>query len=302
MSVAWIHSLSEWNSQGVLSILGPTGSGKTGAALSWVRAQFPAHTKQVLLVSVDSVAIFRGLDIGSAKPLGPDRHDFDWAGIDILSPSESSSVTFFVAVVSPQIQKALGDKRPVILVGGSHFYERALVEGSRPGAASDAQFLHSLADISNANLHQHLCALDVRFMNSVHLNDRYRLERFTDLTKRQGLSYEDLFEGPAAGPSLALSHSVFRVALGMNPDLDLLRKLLLNRIDSMLEQGWISEIETLLSSGLNAQSPGLQSLGYAEWLSHLQGALPFDEAREAVLIRHLQLAKKQRTWIRGLSR
>lgn len=297
----WIENIDAWNGNGVLSIVGPTGSGKTAAALHWVNSRHPRDRACPLLVSVDAVALYRHLDIGSAKPLGAERDGYDWVGLDLYEPTERVSAADFAERVRPKIQAALAVGRPVILVGGSHFYEQALVAGMSPGAPTNEAWTASLRELPGSVLKARLVALDPRWQARVHENDRYRLLRFLDLSERQGLSYDILFHRPKEG-ALEAPHA--RLALGLEEDLDVFSTRLGRRIDAMFAAGWGSEVHALLNAGVPVDAPGLQAVGYRElvaargqWSS--EGA-PSASLREQVLLSHLQLAKKQRSWVRGL--
>lgn len=311
--IEFLDSVSAWRGVGVLSILGPTGSGKTKAALEWVDRHFPKEqngtrsapdVKKPLLVSVDAVAIFRGLDIGSAKPLGLEREGYDWAGIDLFSPNQKVSLGDFVDQVFPKIVQALKDSRPVLLVGGSHFYEQALIEGQAPGAASDPVFLQSLEALTNEELAKRLYTIDSRFEDLAHRNDRYRLTRYLDLAERQKLSFDVLTKQRLGGlKNRSDSEGTFpicRVALGLETSREENERRLLLRIHQMLTDGWVAEVRNLLHSGLSKDAPSLQSVGYREVLQFIDGEIEEKDLPSRILTSHLQLVKKQKTWIRGL--
>lgn len=292
----WLSTISDWSGQGILSILGPTGSGKTRLALNWVQENFPQDKKRVLLVSVDSVAMYQQLDIGSAKPLGPDRSDFDWVGLDLFPPSQSINVQEFLSQVRPSIVKALAAGRPVICVGGSHFYERALIDGQAPGVASNSDFQKTLQEISTPELAQRLFTADARFAEKIHANDRYRLSRFLDLVLHQKISFDELYRRDAH----AWEQPLHRIACGMETSKEEHSEQLRRRISQMLEMGWVAEVQTILAMA-SPQYPALGSVGYQEVWDYFSGKIKdLVELKNLILTRHLQLAKKQRTWIRGL--
>jgi tRNA dimethylallyltransferase len=296
----WLDRIEDWDGDGLLSVVGPTGSGKTSASLRWATARAAAKP---LLVSVDAVALYRGLDIGSAKPRGAERVGHDWIGLDLFEPAERVSAAVFVEKVRPAIRQALASGRPVLLVGGSHFYEQALVEGMSPGEPTDMEWASALAEAPGVALKARLVALDPRWSAKVHENDRYRLVRFLDLAERQGLAYDELFHAPKQD---ALRAPLARFALGLELGLEEMKSRLSSRIRAMFAEGWGGEVRSLLRAGLRPASPGLLSIGYKEVAEAIsegrwdgQGAPP-EPLQEAVLASHMRLARSQKTWVRSL--
>ncbi|HVJ63976.1 MAG TPA: tRNA (adenosine(37)-N6)-dimethylallyltransferase MiaA [Bdellovibrionota bacterium] len=277
----------------IMSIVGPTGSGKTRTALQLADELGRDRT---LLVSVDSVALYRELDVGSAKPLGDEREGYEWTGLDWLELSDVATSSKFVERVLPIIEAALHNKKHVILVGGSHFYERSLAIGRMPGEASDPIYQSMLSDQSNETLHARLLGFDKRFGEKILLPDRYRITRYLDLVERQGLGYEDLLSPHDRRPW----RTVYTFATHANEDLALRTAQLKLRVESMFKRGWVEEISALLERGADPLSPGLQTIGYRDVSLYVRGVLSFEETFERVLISHRQLAKVQRTWVRGL--
>jgi tRNA dimethylallyltransferase len=191
-------------------------------------------------------------------------------------------------------------KRPIILVGGSHFYEKMLVEGSAPGEASDPEFMKSLEKLSNEFLHQQLKDKDFRWAERVHLNDRYRLTRFTDLVFRQNLCWEDLFEQKKDGGGIFQKiQKVNTLILGLEKK-DHDQERILKRIHQMLEAGWIEEVQSLIEE-FSLSAPALRSVGYREIVDYLvHKKVSLKDLAQWIATSHRQLAKKQRTWLRGL--
>lgn len=279
----------------IYSIVGPTGTGKTKLALDLATRLGPQN---VLLVSVDSVAFYKKLDIGSAKPLGPEREGFCWEGLDYLDISEQATSSNFVELVMPKIQEAFSKGRYVLVVGGSHFYERALLMGRMPGEPSGADFQDKLSSFSNEQLHKKLLEFDQRFKLKIHVSDRYRITRYLDLVERQGLSFEQLMTSKDQRPW----DMVYTYPILGELDLELRTKVLKNRTIQMIKAGWIEEVQELLKSGASPEDPGLKTVGYREVVGYLTNKLfsSVDELTEAIVLSHRQLAKVQRTWVRGL--
>jgi tRNA dimethylallyltransferase len=277
--------------------MGPTGSGKTSSLIQRLRSK--PSDPQPLLVSIDAVAVYRGLDIGSAKVMGEERSGFDWVGLDFKNPDQICTVREFLDAVEGPIGDALETGRAVVLVGGSGFYENALVEGLAPGAASDADYQKSLEALANEALHQRLVSFDKRWGEFLHVNDRYRLTRYLDLVERQGFNWKDLRESKRRSPRLQkLWAQTDCVALGLDWPRETYMERLKTRIDEMWRLGWVEEVKNVRKV-YGAQAVALQTIGYKEMLEHLEG-LPEAATKEKILYAHIQYVKRQKTWIRSL--
>jgi tRNA dimethylallyltransferase len=275
------------DSDPIVSIVGPTGSGKTARALELYR---PGDC----LVSLDSVAVYRGLDIGSAKP---NRSSHLWLGLDIWDPQhDRGTVADFCRHVLPDIEDALANQRRVIMVGGSHFYESALVDGLGIGRASDPVFQKSLEPLSDRDLWVRLNQRDPDWALHLNINDRYRLTRALDLSEHQGLSFQD---SQTRRFGLANSRDVVTEVIGLEShrEDDVVR--LKTRLDEMVRAGWVDELRNLLASGLRPDSHALMSVGYRQMTSFVLGHTSWPVTYDEILTSHLQLVKKQKTWLRS---
>jgi tRNA dimethylallyltransferase len=301
----WIEKISDWNSDLIVSVLGPTGSGKTACVLNEIEKRFAGNLKHSLVVSVDSVSVFKELNIGSSKPEPFEQDRFSWAGLNLFSCAFKPSVKDFYNQTFPEIIKARQENRPVILVGGSHFYEQALVEGFKPGEKSDPFFQNTLSQLPTEKILKDLCLVDPRWEKALNVNDRYRVTRFADLVLRQGISYDELKENDQQNKGGLKDLKINRIqtlVLGLQDINDFYQDRLRQRIRKMIESGWIDEVRSLLESGIQKSAPGLQSVGYREVVEFVEQAnqLHVDKLAEKILVSHRQLSKKQRTWLRGL--
>lgn len=288
----FLDRIEDWSQTRPLSIVGATGSGKTSTLLTYLRKQ----KLSPLLVSLDSVAAYKELDIGSSKPLGKDFSDFNWCGLSFVSPLESMNALRMKEEIVPTIMRAQQEKNPIVFVGGTHFYERFILEGAAPGGASDESFLRDLQARGKDNVYEELRQCDSRWAEFLHVNDEYRIFRYGDLVLRQGLDYDTL----RAGSETPLFPEIETLVL--NSEKETLEPKLKIRIQEMIDLGWIEETRALLSKYGN-KAPALSTIGYAEIVAYLQsGERTQDKAQliESVLIRHRQLAKQQRTWLRKL--
>ncbi|MEZ4815107.1 MAG: tRNA (adenosine(37)-N6)-dimethylallyltransferase MiaA [Bdellovibrionota bacterium] len=289
----FLKNIEEWSLEKPLSIVGATGSGKTSTLLSFLRST----SLRPLLLSLDSVAAYKELDIGSSKPLGSDLSDFAWQGLSFVSPTEAMNATRMRDEVLPFINQAIAKNDPMVFVGGTHFYERFILEGPAPGKASSPEFLAELAKTGVVAVYEKLLQQDKRWSNHLHVNDEYRVFRYADLVLRQGLCYEEL----KAGSESPLFPEV--ECLILNSEKESLEPKLKKRIAEMFALGWIEETRNILTK-YGAKAPALQSVGYAEiveFLTNKPSEQDFTQLQEAIFIRHRQLAKQQRTWLRKLA-
>ena len=217
------------------------------------------------------MAVYSELDIGTAKPGKEELEVFDWAGINLCSIETKMTAAEFMREVKPKILEALKEKRPVILVGGSHFYERALVEGMGPGGASSPEFQEELEKKSTVDLYQELLSVDERFKDKIDPEDRYRTLRHLDLTKRQGLSFDDIVATQPENPDWAETTTLL---CGLEFDKEDFYKKLSSRIEAMLAEGWVEEVKALLEKGFAPDNSALQSVGYREVVAHLNWRIP----------------------------
>jgi tRNA dimethylallyltransferase len=288
----FIQTIEDWSRTRPLSIIGPTGSGKTSTLVSFLRK----NSISPLLVSLDSVAAYKDLDIGASKPAGADLADFNWTGLSFLEATEKVNANLLKQAVLPEINSQKPSASPPIFVGGTHFYERFVIEGAAPGEASDPDYLVELQQIGKEKAFVMLREKDPRWAEFLHANDEYRIFRYSDLVLRQGIDFDSLREGS--------QHPLFPEleCLILNPDRDELIVKLKNRIDEMIEAGWIEETKALVAK-YGADAYALQSVGYFEIVNFLRrGEQDFDQLKSEILIRHRQLAKRQRTWLRSLAK
>ncbi len=286
----FISSIEEWTQSVPLSVLGPTGSGKTTAVLSFLKK----YNLKPTLVSLDSVAAYKELNIGSSKPLGEERFSHNWIGLDLVPLNEKINASIMKSAVLEGLQEKVSSS--LVFVGGTHFYERFILEGAAPGEASDRAFVGDLESQGALKTLEALVKVDSRWGDFLHLNDLFRIFRYGDLVLRQGFSYDVL----RAGSDQALFPLVETLVLQVEKEV--LEEKLRLRIDQMFELGWIEEVESLLKK-YPSDSYGLQTIGYVEVVEFLcKGKMSLEELKEKILIRHRQLAKQQRTWLRSLNR
>jgi tRNA dimethylallyltransferase len=275
-------------------LMGPTGAGKTDLAAGLV-AEFPLE-----IVSVDAAMVFRGMDIGTAKP---DRELLARAPhhlIDVIDPAESYSAARFLADADAAIRSIESRGRTPLLVGGTMLYFRAFQSGLARLPAADPAIRERLeARAASAGwpaLHAELARLDPAAASRIRPNDRQRIQRALEVIEQTGRPMsaqlaEDL-RGATRGADLSL---VLAPA-----DRAALFERIARRFDAMLVQGLVAEVEALRARGdLHAGLPALRLIGYRQLWDHLEGATTLAEATLRAVAATRQLARRQLTWLRA---
>jgi tRNA dimethylallyltransferase len=278
-----------------IAIMGPTASGKTACAVEW------AQKLNTEIISVDSALVYRGLNIGAAKPdaetllLAPHRM------IDIREPHEIFSAADFALEAMPHMQALAEQGKIPLLVGGTGLYFRALLDGLSEMPAANAQVrteLKARADIIGWQaMHAQLQSIDPTSAARIHPNDPQRVLRALEVYTLSGKSLTDW---KAQAQRKPFPFRVLEIVLAPS-DRNILHERIALRFDQMLEQGFLDEMRELMSNPLlHPDLPSMRAVGYRQAWSHLKGDSTFDEFRTLAIIATRQLAKRQLTWFRGL--
>lgn len=247
------------------------------------------------IISVDSVAVYSGPDIGSAKPDAATRAQVPHHLIDLRTPDCPYTVADFVKDARAAIQDIQGRGRTPILAGGTMMYFRALERGLHRTPASDPKLRAAImaegARHGWPRLHAELARLDPQAAQRIHPGHSSRIARALELCRATGRRAADW---PRDAP-LESAHRVAR--LGLSPPRELLLQRIRARFDEMLRRGLVDETRTLMREWPDAAV--LRSVGYRQVVEHLQGRLSVDSMREAACIATARLAKRQRTWMRS---
>ncbi|PZQ36380.1 MAG: tRNA (adenosine(37)-N6)-dimethylallyltransferase MiaA [Ectopseudomonas oleovorans] len=285
-------------------LMGPTAAGKTDLALELARV-LPCD-----LISVDSALIYRGMDIGTAKPERAILDAFPHALIDIRDPAESYSAAEFRADALAAMAESTARGRIPLLVGGTMLYYKALLEGlaDMPSAAPAirAELEARAAAEGWEALHRELAEVDPESAARIHPNDPQRLTRALEVYRVSGLSMTEhrlrqAAGNPDAGTSGAgqLPYTVAQLAIAP-AQRQVLHDRIAQRFRVMLEQGFVEEVEALRRrSDLHAGLPSIRAVGYRQVWEYLDGELSRDDMVERGIIATRQLAKRQFTWLRG---
>lgn len=279
----------------VICLTGPTASGKTQLSVELARRR-PAE-----IVNVDSVQVYRGMDVGTAKPSLALRAQIPHHLIDILDPSESYSAARFAADARALMAQIRARGRMPLLVGGTMLYFRALHEGlSELPSASVAVRARLSAEARVQGwpaLHARLAAADPATAARLHPNDRQRIQRALEILESTGVAPSQWYLQP---PRVAgIAGPVVRVAL-VPADRGALHRRIDERFDAMMADGFLDEVRCLHVRGdLNAELPAVRAVGYRQLWAHLDGAYALDEAVERGKAATRQYAKRQLTWLRS---
>ena len=285
-------------------LMGPTASGKTDLALQLADA-LPCE-----IISVDSALIYRGMDIGSAKPNAEILQKYPHHLIDILDPAQSYSAAQFRDDALQAMADITARGRIPLLVGGTMLYFKALTEGLAAMPSADpevrARLEQQAASEGWAALHTELQRIDPVSAQRIHPNDPQRLLRalevwhisgqtMTQLRAKQSLEKQQLLA--SNGAHLPYNVATFAIAPQQR---SVLHERIAQRFQQMLEQGFIAEVEALRQRGdLHIDLPSIRAVGYRQAWAYLDGEYAYDERIERGIIATRQLAKRQFTWLRS---
>ncbi|RBJ81574.1 tRNA (adenosine(37)-N6)-dimethylallyltransferase MiaA [Pseudomonas sp. MWU12-2534b] len=285
-------------------LMGPTAAGKTDLAIELSKV-LPCE-----LISVDSALVYRGMDIGTAKPSRELLAQYPHRLIDILDPAESYSAADFRSDALAAMADITARGKIPLLVGGTMLYYKALLEGLADMPPADPQVRAELEQEAQylgwQALHDQLAAVDPESAARIHPNDPQRLTRALEVYRVSGLTMtahrqRQLAQSTEAGASGhgQLPYTVANLAIAP-ANRQVLHQRIAQRFTQMLEQGFIDEVVALRSrSDLHAGLPSIRAVGYRQVWDYLDGKLTSAEMQERGIIATRQLAKRQFTWLRS---
>ncbi|PPD47306.1 MAG: tRNA (adenosine(37)-N6)-dimethylallyltransferase MiaA [Methylobacter sp.] len=273
-------------------LMGPTASGKTALAVQLAR-QLNGE-----IISVDSALVFKGMDIGTAKPAVAERGGIPHHLIDILDPSEAFSTGQFRTLALAIMADITRRGKLPILVGGTMLYFNALSKGLAQLPEADpairARLDQELAEFGNEMLHQRLAAVDPKAAARIHPNDPQRVQRALEVYELSGQPISDLF---ADTPQI-LPYHVSKLIVAPS-DRAILHTEIAQRFRQMLAQGFLEEVQALYLRGdLDGTLPAIRAVGYRQAWEYLQGQTDLATMTEKAIAATRQLAKRQFTWLR----
>ena len=271
----------------IIVILGPTASGKSAVAMELAR-----RTGAEIL-SVDSMQVYRHVDIGTAKPTPAERSQVRHHLIDVVEPNEDFTVARFVERADGVIADARQRGVPLIATGGTPLYYKALFEGLFEGPSADSTIRARLKEEPLDALHARLAQIDPAAASRIHANDRKRLVRAIEVFELTGK------------PITSFQTDWLRAAgrhdatwFGLSWDKDELNRRINARVKQMIEAGWVEETRALLDRYGTLSRTASEATGYAELIEHILERSSLDDAVEQIKIATRQLARRQMKWFR----
>jgi len=278
----------------LICIAGPTASGKSAAARA-IAQRWPVE-----IINVDSATIYRGMDIGTAKPTAQERTEITHHLLDILDPADSYSVASFRRDALQCVQDIQSRGRLPLLVGGTMMYFKALRDGLNNLPAADPEIRKTLEARAAAEgwpaMHDWLKTIDPLTAQRLSPNDSQRVGRALEIWQISGQPMSALL-----GATQPADEPVATITVSLEPlERSILHARIAERFDQMLELGLVTEVQALHARGdLHPGLPSIRCVGYRQLWSMLAGELDLKQAREHAISATRQLAKRQITWLRS---
>ncbi|RNF51953.1 tRNA (adenosine(37)-N6)-dimethylallyltransferase MiaA [Marinomonas hwangdonensis] len=278
----------------VVCLMGPTASGKTGLAVEL------AQHHNFEIISVDSALVYKGMDIGTAKPDAELLAKAPHRLIDIIDPTESYSAADFVLDAVDHVQDILSKGKTPLLVGGTMMYFNALQKGlaEMPNANAElrATIEQEALEKGWASLHEELQKVDPAAALRIHPNDPQRLQRAIEVYRLTGKTMTQFW---SEQESVSLPFDMINMAV-MPKERSVLHERIEQRFYHMMDQGFLAEVEGFYQrSDLSIEMPSMRCVGYRQLWQYLNGDDLLDDAIFKGVVASRQLAKRQLTWLRG---
>lgn len=278
-----------------LLLMGPTASGKTAVAVRL------AEVLNAEVISVDSALVYRGLDIGSAKPDAEEKRGIPHALIDIRDPAEPYSAADFSRDATREIERIVAAGKIPILAGGTMLYFKALLEGLSPAPEVDPFIRSEIESEARLNgwpsMHEKLAKVDPVSADKIHPNHSQRISRALEVWRSSG---KPMSEWQATeGEGLLARYQCEQFALFPSHRASLHERIEL-RLEQMFAANFVQEVESLRQrSDLHKDLPAIRAVGYRQVWEYLDGDYSHDEMKQKALAATRQLAKRQLTWLRS---
>lgn len=281
-------------SDAVVALVGPTASGKSQLAMAL------AETRPIEIISMDSAQVYRGMDIGTAKPSAAERAAVPHHLIDIRDPAEPYSAAQFASDAQRIVDEVRRRGRIPLIVGGTMLYLKALSEGLAPLPSADPEFRRRVGEraarLGWPALHAELVRVDPKTADRLSPNDGHRILRALEIHALSGQPASRLLR------QRSTAQLSVRVLCLWPPSRELLWQRIAQRFAAMMDAGLLDEVRGLYArADLHPGLPAIRSVGYRQLWEHLAGRWTLDEAVQRAIFATRQLAKRQQTWMRSLA-
>jgi len=268
-------------------VLGPTASGKSAVAM-----HVAEQLGDIDIVAVDAMQVYRGMDIGTAKPTSNDQQMVPHHCLDLVDPSQRFTATQFQEAAGDALDNIHSRGRRALLVGGTGLYLTAVIDelvfpGEWPEIRAELE-----ADADTAGLFARLAVLDPEAVSKIEPGNRRRIVRALEVCLGSGGKFSDAGPGTSAFPVNGV------VQVGIRWPRDVLARRIAQRVDVMIADGLVDEVRGLLARQPAMSHTAAQALGYKEMAGHIAGAMTLSEARDEVVLRTVQFAVRQERWFR----
>lgn len=278
-------------------LMGPTASGKTGLALELVK-NYPCE-----IISVDSALIYKGMDIGSAKPDAAMQKIAPHRLIDLIDPAESYSAAQFRTDALQAMAEITAAGKVPLLVGGTMMYFKFLRDGAAQLPTSQPEVRERITEqgqqLGWPAMHQKLAEIDPQSAARLEPNDSQRIGRALEVFELSGKTLTEHWQEQAQGEPQELPYNLVNLAVAPK-ERSVLHQRIELRFKQMLEQGFVDEVQQLYQRpDLHVDLPSIRCVGYRQAWEYLQGKYSYEEMVERGIIATRQLAKRQITWLRS---
>jgi len=268
-------------------VLGPTASGKSAVAM-----QAASEFSDVDIVAVDAMQVYRGMNVGTAKPTADDQRRVPHHCLDLVEPSMRFTATQFQAAAGVALDAIHGAGRRALLVGGTGLYLTAVIDelvfpGEWPEIRAELE-----ADSDTQGLHRRLVELDAPAAAKIEPNNRRRIVRALEVCLGSGVRFSDAGPGTASFPDNGV------VQIGIRRSREDLSRRIAARVDQMIAEGLVDEVHGLLALDPPMSRTAAQALGYKEMIDHIGGRVSLSAARDEIVLRTTQFAVRQERWYR----
>jgi tRNA dimethylallyltransferase len=275
-----------------VALVGVTASGKSEAALTLARRRGDCD-----IVSVDSMCVYRGMDIGTSKPDAAARAAVPHHLLDLVDPDEDFTVTQFQRAARAALEEIAGRGRHALLVGGTGLYLRAVVDdleipGRYPGVAAALETELDEGRAAPADLHARLAVLDPVGAGRMEPTNRRRVVRALEVTLGSGRPFS------AFGPGLGAYPETGTTMIGIAVGPEEVERRVAARFGAMVDRGLVDEVRALAARPKGLSRTARQALGYREILAHVEEGIPLERCLQGAVVRTRQFARRQASWFR----